>query len=208
MSRLTTNIREALLKKLLKRAFGGQVQDLMERQSKFAVRLYEDALGKKDLALVNSLPKGWLPEDDDFKVQIAGTVQGIYLNGTLNGYSIPSEFRDAGAECARIYLPFPNSKKQQVMKVYEAGHPLAEEFQAFCNETTDLKEKIGRAARTAKSAMESVTTVKKLIEVWPEVEEFAKDYLHDGERKAVLPMIPRTELNAALNLPPEEKEAA
>ena len=206
MTKLTNHIRESLLKKLLTRAFNARVNDLLDRRKAFAVKVYEDALGK-DLKLVKSLPDGWLPTDDDFKVQIAGQVQGLYFSGSIGGCGLSSEFYACGVSADRIFKPFPNNKKQQVLKVFENNHPFSVEFTALVNETTDLKDEISKASRTAQAALDSVTTVKKLIEVWPEVEVFAKPYLEHGDRQAILPAIPRAALNTALNLPPQQEAA-
>lgn len=214
-ARLTKNIREALLRQLITRAFRDRAQALVQRSSDFAVRVYEDAMAPH-LKAIRALPPGWLVSDDDVKVQFAGDMARLCFNGTLGSGSLDSEFRQAGAKEVdvpgsvkgsfnRPNMPFPKKYQGQCVKVYDATEPLAEEYTQLTREVEDLKAEVKAASRAATVAMESVTTVGKLIEVWPEVEEFARAYLHNGERKAVLPAIPRAELNAALGLPPGEK---
>lgn len=208
-ARLTRPIRDAITKKLLHRAFKDRAQAVVDRQADFARRVYEDAL-KPHLAAIAAVPAGWLPTDDDIKVSFGSEYTQLDFGNGLS-YSIHHTLRACGAERIsdkggnRLELPFPSKFKGQCMKVYDASHPLAEEFRNLQVEQEALVAEVEKAQRTMKATLESVTTVKKLIDVWPEVEEFARPYLYNGERKAILPAIPRAELNAALGLPPGEK---
>lgn len=206
-TRLTTHIRDALLKKLLERAFKTRCEDFLKWAAAFAVKVHADVFGD-DLAKMKALPKGWLPTDDDIMVRFGGDQTRLSFRGSLGTGGIPDIFRRCGAPGGdNVYLVLTTDKKNTTAKVYNARDDLAAEYEAFINERKDLVEEIERAARTAKAAMDSCTTIQKLIAVWPEVEEFAKEFLVDGERKALLPDIPRSQLNAILNLPPEEQAA-
>lgn len=204
-TRLTNNIKSALLRRLIERAFKAQAQDMIDKHSAFAVRVYKDTFADK-LKKMNGLPEGWLPTNDRIKVSFAGQVQSMRFDGALEGWSIDSTLKGAGAKTLEVKdMRFTDKANGGCCNVYDATHPLAEEFTAHKNEMADLISEIQAAERTARTAMDSVTTVGKLIEVWPEVEEFAKDFLDNGERKAVLPMVPRQKLNDILGLPPHER---
>lgn len=207
-TRLTNPIRDSLMNSLLKRAFKKRGEDLIKRCVDYADRLYRDAMGK-DLAQISALPDGWLQTDDDIKVQLGAEIKQVHFTGTLGNWGLPDVFRNAGIteNTDRKWQRFPTKLKGQVVKQYPGDHKLVEEFQQLDSEWNDLKAEMERAKKVAMAAMNSVSTVKKLIDVWPEVEEFAKHYLEDGERKAILPAIPRDQLNTLLNLPPEEKAA-
>lgn len=208
-ARLTRNIREALMKKLITRAFQERAQAMVERQCDFAHRVYQDAL-KPHLDRIAAIPEGWLPTDDDIKVSFGSDYTQLDFGNGLS-YSIHHALRSAGAKPRqtkagnRLELPFPSKFRGQCAKVYDHAHPLTEEFNNLTVEQEQLVADIEKAQRVTKATLESVTTVKKLIDVWPEVEEFAKHYLDNGERKAVLPAIPRADLNAQLGLPPAER---
>lgn len=208
-TRLTQPIREAIMKKLLHRAFLDRAQAVVDRQADFARRVYEDAL-KPHLTSIAAVPAGWLPTDDDIKVSFGTDYTQLDFGSGLS-YSVHATLRACGAKALtgpggnRVELPFPSKFRGQCLKVYDHKHPLAEEFRDLQVEQEALVAEVEKAQRTMKATLESVTTVKKLIEVWPEVEEFAKHYLESGERKAILPAIPRAELNKALGLPPQEK---
>lgn len=210
-TRLTNSIRDSLMEALMRRAFKAQCEDWAQRFGKFVLKVHADVYGD-DLKRMEALPEGWLPKSREIKVRIAG--ESIRLSTTgewgANGYSAkwPDEFRACDASKNNIKLmvhTYHNNDREA--KVYDARHQIASEYSGFMNELTDLQEKIGGAKRTARAALDSVHTIQKLIEVWPEVEVFAKEYLVHGERKALLPDIPRAQLNSVLGLPPEGSNA-
>ncbi len=208
-ARLTKNIREALMKKLITRAFQERAQAMVERQCDFAHRVYQDAL-EPHLEHIAAVPEGWLPTDDDIKVSFGSDYAQLDF-GSGFSYSVHHALRSAGAKALtgkagnRVERRFPSKFRGQCCKVYDHAHPLTEEFRNLTVEQEALVADIEKAQRVTKATLESVTTVKKLIEVWPEVEEFAKHYLDNGERRAVLPAIPWADLNAQLGLPPSER---
>ena len=201
MSRLTTHIRESLLKKLLTRAFQTRVEECLKQQTDFVRRVYEDALAA-DLPKLADVPPSWIYRAEKFKVVMANDVAELRPGRGL-AYSIPHEFIQAGARRNQETWPMPYHRRQDALKVYEAAHPFALEYTRLTNVQTDLKTEIERASRQAAAAMGAVSTVKKLISIWPEVEDLAKEYLVEGERQAILPAIPRDLLNKMLDLPPE-----
>lgn len=207
-TRLTTHIRDSLMNSLLKRAFKKRGEDLVKRCAGYADRLYRDAMSK-DLVQINALPDGWLQSASAIKVQLGAEIKQVHFTGTLSNWGLPDIFRNAGIveSTDQKRRRFPAKLGGAVVKQYPGDHELVEEFQKLDNEWNELKGEMERAKKVAMVAMNSVSTVKKLIDVWPEVEEFAKHYLEDGERKAILPAIPRDQLNTLLNLPPEEQAA-
>ena len=211
-TRLTNSIRDSLMETLMRRAFKAQCEDWAQRFGKFVVRVHAEVYGS-ELKQMESLPEGWLPKSREIKVRFGGDAVRLSTTGEFNGqasYSVkwPEDFRDCDASKNTVRLMVHTyHKNDREAGIFDARHPLSVEYQAFMNELQDLQEKISGARRTARSALDSVHTIQKLIEVWPEVEEFAKQYLVHGERKALLPDIPRAQLNAVLGLPPEEKAA-
>lgn len=200
MTRLTNAIKEDLLKKLLVHAYKDRVQEAVNRNAAFALKVYDDAFAA-DLEQIAKIPTGWLVTDTDIKVQFGPTIQRLYFRGTLGTYNMDPPMRTCGANVNyEASQPFPYKKKETVVKQYPGDHPLVAEFDDVKDQFDRLDAEIRRARATIEAAMNSVTTVKKLIEVWPEVDEFAKDYL---EEKPNLPVILRQELNSLLDLPPE-----
>lgn len=206
MARLTNSIREAIGEKLIKRAFQTKAQEAVKDAAAFAIKVYEDAL-RDDLPTIRTLKEGWLPTDNDIKVQFGAEVIAIKFNGQWDDYSLDSRLKMAGAEVLdKSHFPFPSRKKGTVVKIYSATDPLAEEFDKMKSRYAAVIEEIRKAYADAMRAMNQVSSVKKLMEVWPEVTVIAMDYMEAGERKAILPAVPRAELNKALGLPPSPDE--
>lgn len=137
MSRLTTSIRESLLKKLLTRAFQTRVQECLDQQAAFVLSVYLDAL-KDDLPKLVGVPQSWLYKTDRFKVVIANDV--VELRPGLGlAYSIPHEFAQAGSRRNSENWQMPYNRRNDALKVYEAAHPLANDFTRLTNEQDDLK---------------------------------------------------------------------
>lgn len=208
MTRMTNHIREKLLKDLITRTFQARAQAQVDAQKAFAAEVYQACFTEKEHKLMASLPKGWLVMDDDIKVQIAHEVQTVHYSGTGGNSYLPSELSLAGAERkdARFPIPYNKYNGSPVVAVFDADHPLRAKADELRNSRQDLIRAIQEATTATKKVLESVGSIKKLIEVWPEVEAFAKPYLTEGERRAILPMIPRDKINAMLGLPPSPQE--
>lgn len=201
--RLTKSIRDDLTEKLLTRSFGKKVQELAARCRSFADRVYEDVY-RKELERMNALPDGWLGTNSSFNVKFGSEYTPLGFNGTLDGWSWPSKFMMVGLETDLVYRRVLASRFSQCNKVYDALSDFAVEYTSLNNEQSDLIRTIIETQQSVKATLSRVTTVQKLIEVWPEVEEFAKKYLVEGEKKVLLPAVSREHLNTILNLPPEE----
>lgn len=204
MTRLSTNIKESLWKKLCERSFQKQAQAIVKEQADFAARVYDECFSEEDRKRMYDLPEGWLPTDSDIMVKLSGSVQKLYFWGTGGQYNLPERMRDAGAKVLDVsYKRFPSRKKGEVCGIIDGGTTLAEDWSAICAKQTDLCNTIDSAKRAASVVMNSATTVRRLIDIWPEAEEFAKKYLDNGERKALLPAVSVERLNALLGLSPE-----
>lgn len=209
VTRMTTHIRERLLKDLITRTFHDRAQEMTQERADFARRVYKESFSEKDHKLMASLPKGWLPTDNDIKVQIAHAVQQFHFNGGDKYSSLSEEFRLAGAERIEddhLIVPWNKYNGSPVIKVFDADSDIRKAHDDLTNRYEALIEEIKQARTATKKVLESVGSIKKLIEVWPEVEAFAKPYLTEGERRAILPMIPREKINAMLGLPPSASE--
>ncbi|UQS95122.1 Nmad5 [Pseudanabaena phage Pam3] len=206
---MTHHIREKLLKDLIARSFKERAQAQVDAQKVFAAEVYKACFTEKEHKLMASLPKGWLVMDDDIKVQIAHEVRTFHFSGSGGNSYLPSELSMAGAELEHLRFPIPYNKYigSPVVAIFDADHPIRAMFDELENARRDLVAEISKAITATKKVLESVGSVKKLIEVWPEVEAFARPYQTEGERRAILPAIPREQINAMLGLPPSPQEA-
>lgn len=178
--RLTNFIREQILNALLKHSFEARENDLKERKQAFAKEIYNDIYPPKVRAAMAALPAGFLPTDKYLRVAFEG---GSYTR-----------------VCFGERLPIAKAHEYNAAKVYPPEHPFTARFIALDREEKDLEREKDEAKNNAKAVLESVTTVKKLIDVWPEVETFARPYAAESTSRAVA--LPIRELNAMLGLPP------
>lgn len=202
-ARLTNNIRGSLQRKLLERAFQERAQDMVQRQSDFAREVYKEVF-RKDLEKIASLPDGWLAKEEMFSVELGGEVVSLSFTGLSEGWALPDLFRKAGAQRIDHRERFPFSSRSGVLAKFDGRHLLTQRHRELSGERSDLLREMNRSWEVMSATLNSVSTIRKLIEVWPEVEAFALPYLKNGEQRALLPDIPRAELNTSLRLPPQE----
>src|SRR5690606_28832168 len=104
---------------------------------------------------------GWLPTDNDLSARFGGDYDNLSFNGAVYG------------EISRL-LPEPlavvNRRMQAIhvrgcVKVYEAGDTLAVAHSELKAREKNLTDQIRQAQRSAESALGSVTTIGRLIDV-------------------------------------------
>lgn len=182
MSKLTNQLRSDLADTLLKRRFDEAHSALAKREKALGIRIYEDVFDAKTRAAMKRLPAGWLPTINHAKVKFEA-----------GGYSAVHMGEDR---------PVPHVKYHTTLKVYGARDPISEAYQEWESDTKSLRESRSRLEVEIRGALDSVTTIKRLLELWPELEPFVPK---DGV-KTLLPAINVSTLNAALKLPVSKAE--
>lgn len=181
--KLTKGIRDDILHKIMKHRFAADEEAVEQQGHALAHKIYLDTFTAEDIKLMSSLPTGWLETDNDFHVQL-------------------------GSEYVRLVFSehrrLPADKLRGCWKVYKSNHEFSLEYDTLKDARANLKEAKAVAERQIKAVLESVTTVNKLNEIWPEIAEFTAKY---KEAPGKVPMLVPNELNKTLNLPPEEKAA-
>jgi hypothetical protein len=175
----------------------------MTLRAKFSQKVYVDCFSEKDLKLINQMPEGWLPERDDFRVQLGGTVDELHFNGMFNYHH--SELRLLGGLLKEIKRRFPSQKCGGVIAVFDVASEYVDEHRFLQGASEDLEEEIKRAKATARTTLNKFTTVEKLVELWPQIEPFTRGYVNATIAGAAgLPAIRVEELNKTFGLPVEE----
>lgn len=199
-TRLTTDIRELLTRDILSHRFTADVDNLIAAQVTFADKVYHDLFDAKTELQMLALPEGWLHNATDIGVQF-GYVGGphnftrLYFNGYVTGKLSRLQSKSDEPKITKRVLA---SKIHGCAKVYDPSHRLAIEFDKIRHRTKSLRDAVETAERSVTTALNAVTTIKRLVETWPEVAEFAKKY--DTE-KPPLPALPTDHLNELLRLP-------
>lgn len=183
--RLTEFIRKQILEAVLKHAFDVPEKELKEGQHALGDAVYKDVYPAKVREQMAALPEGFLPTEGHIRVQFDGSgsrgFTAVYFG-----------------EERRIAK---DHDRYSAAKVYPAKHAFSAHFDKLKRAEENLKGLKDTAKASAKSVLESVTTVKRLIEVWPEVEQFARPYAEEAPTRAIA--LPIQELNRSLGLPPK-----
>jgi hypothetical protein len=126
---------------------------------------------------MQSLPSGYLPENNYISLYINGQYTQLYL------------YEQRRVAESRESLSLTSSD------------PLAIEIRDHRSRTEKVEQDFRKAEGQARAVLASVTTLQKLLDVWPEVEAFTKDFGAEGKPVTAL-ALPIKTLNAALGLPP------
>lgn len=181
-TKLTNSMRDAIVQRVLDHAFGDRERALKETEHRLAAKAYDRLHPKKIREAMAALPRDYLPMDDSIIVSVSGCRHRLRL----------PEHRPApsGYDARRLSLMSDDKLSIEITK-------FASDHEALENERRE-------AEKNARAVLDSVTTLARLVQVWPEVEVFAADL----ETKPVVALAVRMDdLNAALRLPPEQRAA-
>ena len=193
-TRLTNDIRTSISEALLKHRFTEAVTAHAKEMATFAQEVYEDKYKKAQRAAMNALPDGWLYESSDITATFGTSFQRLNFNGSEYGELAKFNASYSDTVTFRVLA----KDKGSCVSTYDAGHKMSSRFDVLKGKSQDLKTQITEARRQVGAALSSVTTIKRLIETWPEIEPFARKF--EGE-KSHLPALPTDALNAILDLP-------
>ena len=196
--RITADLRDGIIANALRQRFAAenlvieeqqaQVKTLTEARDKAG---YEAAFSVKDRARLAEAPEGWFPTDTKVKVAVEETNEVIEVT-FAKAHRVPYEVHDNrfGTHIASIIKPdHPYMAARASVKLAK------EELQAT---RARLDEARGVLRTRVKAVVESVTTVARLVEVWPEVTELLPE-IYSGP-KAGLPAGLISDLNSELGL--------
>lgn len=180
--RLTKQLREAIYDDLRDLKFKAPEADLQKRTKEFLIKVYWSQLSKEEYQLIHTLPKK-------------------FLNcGTRN-----ITFSDNVYDRMHVYLDTPLkhigtmacyfNHKDVPSEVYKKFISLAQERDQLEKDKVDFKHQVY-------AVLNSVTTVKKLKEVWVEVSDIVDRNINPNASNAqYLPATTVTYLNSIIPLP-------
>lgn len=199
--RLTVGMREQIERRLIHYRFSEEAQQLVADYAQLADDVYNDIYPELIQKKMEALPKGWLPTTGEIGAQL-GETGSSYTNLSFSGkcYGEISYAGGRGDKERGASRRVPYSDKSGCSKQYDATHPLSERYSELENRYKALEERIRAGRKAARAAMDQVTTLNRLIEVWPEIAPFTEGF----EKKNTLPAISRPDLNGLLGLPKED----
>ena len=196
--RLTNDIRRTITKDVLHHRFSREVDALIQDRADLANDVYNDVYPKSIRTRMANLPAGWLPEDSKINAKF-GESGGTYLYLPFNGHPFNELGRYQNGQHQAEMRRIQSRHVHGCAKIYPDGHQLSIRVRALKAKTNDLLQEVRRADREIQAALNSVSTIKRLIETWPEVEPFTKQFSKKSTPN--LPAIPTGKLNQMLGLP-------
>lgn len=219
-TRLTVAIKETLVNQLAAHAFTDRSNKHFQAELDFCQEVYEHIMttrkvrmGKKEVTVFTAtalLPTGWGSKNDCFHVEFAGENAKLdKYDGFEEGWRGNDAFEGLETMPTREQRKWdfpPNWGGHGTIMTFDAHSDFSKRYTVLKDAREDLVKEIASARISARATMDSVTSVQKLIVLWPEVEAFACKFLTEKTAAAVLlPVVARDKLNDALGLPPGAK---
>lgn len=216
MTRLINHMRASIINQMLQNAFGDKVVLLMDKQVNIAEDIYNNVYDRAARERLNSAPEGWLPMNESIKISIVGKddyTKAFRFDGALEMGNYSSR-GNTESECYSILKPEDRKRDNMrrrvaykhngsvIVKNYDPSDPIANAVINWIDEQRAVSVHIHEARKLAIATMDAFTTVEKLIEGWPEVEPFTRNY--QAPAPVQLPAIPIGKLNGMLGLPVSE----
>lgn len=219
-TRLTVSIKEQLIQRLIEHAFTARSRELISAERELVLQVYNQQMDTHKVRInggsgpdktmrevLASLPAGWPAMLDQFKVRAGSDMIRLdFYDGIKPSYGQNNDL--VGLEKIPMRdqknYPFPPGfSSSSTLATYEARDPVTIRLEELKRVREDLLEEISSARHSARATINSVSTIQKLIMVWPEVEAFAAPFMQkETQGAAILPVVARERLNEALGLPP------
>jgi hypothetical protein len=205
--RLNTEIREDILRDLLRHKFSEEYVELVCRRAALAKRMH-DRTYAKIAGQMNQLPEGWLPTSKSVTVKFGESYTSLNFNGEWPArYSTQVHWacQPVGWNNPHVQRRIRASDNDRCMMVLDADDKDSEEFHELEQWTKSLQDRVQYARKQIWAALSKVYTVRQLLEAWPEVKPFVKDLAPTKPKEPSVPQLAVAELNSLAGLPVEEK---
>ena len=174
--RLTNYDRDKILSRALDAGFEKEAAVLAKRETAIATRCYNAVFSAETRKKIAAVPDGWLPTLE----RLSFNVGGLHICFKVSElFRVPDDKR-----CDRL-----GTIKDQAT---------IDAVNQYLADKKDHTDRYSRARTQAKAILWSVTTAKKLVEVWPESKPFLQGIGVAAEAK--VPAAQITALNKMLGL--------
>lgn len=200
--KLTNAIREVIVHNAVAKSGLNDVRDaIVKQRAEWAEKVRLEAIGgtgeDRKLAEINDqyktlcklVPKSLRNSSrnparttNEIWVNVAGISFSAYFHGDID-YNRGDQ----------IYRISPSSH------TLLADNPLVAEFHEIHNKQAEYDDKLSTLMNSVRAAVQKVTTVKKLLEVWPEAKELIPEEVEKQVKQ--LPAIKTEDLNKMIGLP-------
>lgn len=201
-TRLNKENRAGIRNAVIQYRFKKDFDVIVRARAALADDIYGDLYDPPMFVLMRSLPKGYLPTQQELSITLGTSHTYIGFSGGWHRWSTPA-YAEAFAKPSAVWRLVAYDHDNRHAKTYDARHPFTIEFDRIQNLGADLATDTSEAAAKLDATTKSVTTVEKLIELWPEIEPFARPYMvaTTASSNRQLPVIQTAALNTLLDLP-------
>lgn len=173
--RLTNEVREQIQNAALTASFKKETEALAKQESKLAALCYKSLFLASARTAAAAMPKGWISQANGFLLNVGGeqirlTSKELFLVPTTHHHHESYVLKNAD---------------------------LAAEVRAWAHAKEDVRNRRKQAGAALNGMLLSVSTIKKLFEVWPEGQAF---YKNCAPSPTNLPAVHVGEVNKLLNL--------
>lgn len=169
-TRITAGLRDHIVAGLLRHRFNLEQLAINEEQERINKRAAERTQGAYEMVFTEAerkrlaeAPEGWYPEVDSVRVQVeGGKVEEVEFETSKR---VPYEVEDGGWRHITAIVSLDNHYFQVNREVAEMREALDQRRQKLSEDKATLRNR-------AVAVIESVTTVKRLLEIWPELHDF------------------------------------
>lgn len=178
--RLRNFDRDDIVRRAMKATFEKQYDKFQKKESKLLRRAYNLAFTRRERSLAKKLGPKWFVLDNSLRVVFSNGVS-VWLNGRNNF--------DGDK--------FPMPRQREHVVITDAK--LEAEILELKEAQDKLHQKESEAKVKLRALLNSVTTIDKLLDVWPEGKEFFQSYLVTNDKRN-LPAIQVADINDLLGL--------
>jgi hypothetical protein len=196
--RINAELRDGIIANALTQRFAADRLQIAEQEEKLHQLTkardqagYEAAFSEIDRKRLQAAPEGWFPKSSSVKVAVEDTNEVIQIS-FAEAQRVPYEVHDNrhGTHIASIIKPdHPYMAARNAVRDAKAIKEAMEK---------DVQERERALRAKVKAVIESVTTVGRLVEVWPEVQDFLPEVM--AGPKGNLPATLISDLNAELGI--------
>jgi hypothetical protein len=170
--RLTQGMKDEIINNMKRQLFKGRKDAVLKKKEQLGEEVYHHIYSKDDRAMMENAPEGAFGYRTHLDVRFHG--EGWYESIDL------AKARPVFAREERSSIKLPE------------GSPFKKKYLAINAEGELIKDEMKALEQRANAIMASITTVKKLLEVWPEAEAYLPE---EPPKVDNLPAIPVASLN-------------
>jgi hypothetical protein len=163
--KLTNETRDRIVRSMAMEAIAKEKEALTKRENAIALKCWKAVYPAAERAAAAKMPDGWMCMDKCLRFNLYG------MNITIN---------TAEAVPVKAGVRYGCQRLGDI-----ADEKLRDEYQAYYKDLETLKQKAADIERQGKALLYSVTTFKKLEEIWPEGKKFYEKYRPISEKSGV-----------------------